>query len=356
MTQPDEDLLEAYDADIPRVDLVKRSANGTTFLLMKSGDSLLSHDQVEELLKEAAPIPTPLEVFAKAGYEAFIKAKYNADEKRAMAANGQAMKDESYPIADEDDLDKAIHAVGRGGADHDAIRRHVIKRAKALGKSSSIPDNWNADGSLKETTVTKTAEIEPDAPVIKADGDGEGVDGLDPTVTLAETGEDAPGDPAQPGSPAWEAIDAATAVKWSAILSRAKNALCELADREWMEADTVDPSDADNGWNLDDAGCAIDYAISVLAPYAVAEQNEVDTATEAIEAITKTAAAIDVAGLDAIEGWTPLLKAGKVLSAANESAIRTAVESLQNVLSTLPQAPEEAPVSKTAELEPPVVE
>lgn len=73
-----------------------------------------------------------------------------------MAASGQAMSDGSYPIADEEDLDHAIHAVGRGDADHDGIRKHIIARAKALGLSSHIPDNWNADGSLKESKSMAT--------------------------------------------------------------------------------------------------------------------------------------------------------------------------------------------------------
>ena len=81
------------------------------------------------------------------------RAKYTADELQDMVKSGHAIKnangDPSYPVKDADDLDNAIHAVGRGGADHDAIRRHVIARAKALGLSSKIPDTWNADGSLK---------------------------------------------------------------------------------------------------------------------------------------------------------------------------------------------------------------
>lgn len=76
--------------------------------------------------------------------------KYSAADRRDMAKSGEAMEDGSYPIRDAEDLDNAIHAVGRGGADHDAIRRHIIKRAKALGKSDSIPDNWNADGSISD--------------------------------------------------------------------------------------------------------------------------------------------------------------------------------------------------------------
>lgn len=77
------------------------------------------------------------------------RAKYKQADRDRMATSGQAMPDGSYPIADKEDLQNAIHAVGRGGADHDAIRRHVIKRAKALGAANMIPDNWNSDGSLK---------------------------------------------------------------------------------------------------------------------------------------------------------------------------------------------------------------
>lgn len=83
------------------------------------------------------------------------RAKYNADQMKAMAAKGQAMKNASgapsYPIADEEDLSNAIHAVGRGGSSHNAIRKHIISRAKALGLSSRIPDNWNPDGSMSDS-------------------------------------------------------------------------------------------------------------------------------------------------------------------------------------------------------------
>ena len=86
-----------------------------------------------------------------------MAAKYTDDDLNKMLAKGHAIKnangDPSYPIADEEDLDKAIKAVGRGGSDHDTIRKHIIKRAKALGLSAKIPDNWNADGSLKGATA-----------------------------------------------------------------------------------------------------------------------------------------------------------------------------------------------------------
>lgn len=80
-------------------------------------------------------------------------AKYSADDLKRLGAAGKAFKNPdgsySYPIDDGEDLNNAIHAVGRGGADHNAIRRYIIRRAKALGMSDKIPDNWNSDGSLR---------------------------------------------------------------------------------------------------------------------------------------------------------------------------------------------------------------
>jgi len=77
--------------------------------------------------------------------------KYSQEDRRGMAKTGAAMADGSYPIADEDDLHKAIHAVGRGRhASHDAIRRHIIARAGALQLSALIPADWHGDGSLAD--------------------------------------------------------------------------------------------------------------------------------------------------------------------------------------------------------------
>jgi ATP-dependent Clp endopeptidase proteolytic subunit ClpP len=111
-------------------------------------------------LAERPADPGALEVAAQFDLSIFAKVpdwlrnaeKYSADDRKQMAAKGHAMPDGSYPIADSDDLDNAIRAVGRGGADHDTIRRHIIKRAAALGLSSRIPGNWNTDGSLKPST------------------------------------------------------------------------------------------------------------------------------------------------------------------------------------------------------------
>jgi hypothetical protein len=90
-----------------------------------------------------------LAVFIKraADLETILKAKYNTDDRKEMASNGEAMEDGSYPIKDSEDLENAIHAVGRGrNNSHAAIRRHIMSRAKSLGLEDKIPDTWK-DGA-----------------------------------------------------------------------------------------------------------------------------------------------------------------------------------------------------------------
>lgn len=365
-SEDDEEMTELYDALVPRLDLVGKGANGMPFLIAKGASGatgFFDADYVRGLIAKSEPTSQPQEAITLSGspaaiaalikdaaearalvkadadaYAEIVKAKYNADDLKRMAANGQAMKDESYPIADKEDLTRAIRAVGRGGASHDAIRRHVIARAKALGASSEIPDNWGADGTLKKEADMAVATGETD----------DGIDGMDPTVVLAQPDEEQPGDPAEPGSPAWEAIDAATARKWTAILVRAKNALGVMADRELLEAATGDGDDADAAWDLQDAQCAIDYVIDTLAGFAVGEQAEADLGGEAMDTLGKALAGFDTAALDTIEILAPVRKSGRALSAANEAAIREAVSSLQKVLASLPAATPDGEVAKTA--------
>lgn len=83
-----------------------------------------------------------------------VRAEYTADEIDEMGKLGHAFKNAdgsySYPIGDEADLKNAIHAVGRGNSDHDAIRKYILGRAKDLGADDLIPSNWNSDGSLDD--------------------------------------------------------------------------------------------------------------------------------------------------------------------------------------------------------------
>lgn len=74
-------------------------------------------------------------------------------------AKGQPAGSARYPIENADDLDKAIRAVGRGKGDHNAIRKYIMRVARKLGLGSKIPDNWQADGSIKATTASGAPEF-----------------------------------------------------------------------------------------------------------------------------------------------------------------------------------------------------
>jgi len=80
---------------------------------------------------------------------------------RNLQKQGKAMPPQQpggrprFQIRNADDLDNAIHAVGRVRPNTEEarakVRKFIISRAKALGLSSRIPDSWNADGSLKDS-------------------------------------------------------------------------------------------------------------------------------------------------------------------------------------------------------------
>ncbi|KAB2347342.1 hypothetical protein [Actinomadura rudentiformis] len=90
--------------------------------------------------------------------------KYTADQLRDMLTKGHAIRNDngepSYPIGDAEDLQKAIKAVGRGGKDHDKIRAYIVRRAKALGKTGLLPDDWAASGQMKEALTESIPLVE----------------------------------------------------------------------------------------------------------------------------------------------------------------------------------------------------
>lgn len=104
--------------------------------------------------------------------------------RKYAASQGWAMDDGSYPIRPLDnhgktDLQKAIHAVGRGSGSHAAIRRHIMSRAKTLGLSDEIPDDWQAEESPRSATPGGTLyrSFTPDLEV-RAGGDGRTIVGI----------------------------------------------------------------------------------------------------------------------------------------------------------------------------------
>jgi hypothetical protein len=77
-------------------------------------------------------------------------------ERQKLAKTGKAMPNGGFPIRNAHDLGNAIHAFGRAKeSDRADVKRHIIKRARALGKSDLIPESW---GSYSSKAVTASAK------------------------------------------------------------------------------------------------------------------------------------------------------------------------------------------------------
>jgi hypothetical protein len=90
-----------------------------------------------------------------------------SDEKRAkLAGQGKAMPNGGYPIENAGDVGRAVQAYGRAVASGEgpAVKAHIIKNAKDIGKDATdqLPPDW--DGSTQDDGSSQTASIEAPAP------------------------------------------------------------------------------------------------------------------------------------------------------------------------------------------------
>lgn len=66
---------------------------------------------------------------------------YTRKRREEYAKRGWALPDGSFPIRDVGDLNNAIKAYGLGKS-QERTRKHIIKRARALGRLDLVPDKW----------------------------------------------------------------------------------------------------------------------------------------------------------------------------------------------------------------------
>lgn len=79
----------------------------------------------------------------------------NADaNKQGKKADGEAMPNGTHKISDKTDLFREIRAAeekdGDTSPEMNDLRKHILKRAKALGEHIDQENLWNADGTVKE--------------------------------------------------------------------------------------------------------------------------------------------------------------------------------------------------------------
>jgi len=106
---------------------------------------------VEQILLQT-PSPDIL-AFAKierelAELRRMFKREFSDEERKKLAEEGKALPDGSFPIETVEDLKNAIHAYGRASNKEEA-KKHIISRARALGRTDLLPDDWTSDKARK---------------------------------------------------------------------------------------------------------------------------------------------------------------------------------------------------------------
>jgi len=82
-------------------------------------------------------------VYKSRGYDdGFDKRAFSPEQRRNLAERKLALPDGSFPIVNAGDLRNAVSAFGRAKS-KTAARAHIIRRAKALGATGILPDDWN---------------------------------------------------------------------------------------------------------------------------------------------------------------------------------------------------------------------
>ena len=168
------DVTEFEYLDTEELHLVKDGANTFLPLLAKAAST------VDSVLAEDAEKGSD----SDDGVVKFV----SAAARRKYAASGVAMPDGAFPIADEGHLRSAIGRLGNYKGDKAAAKRHIIKRAKALGLTHLLPEDWHVSkGAEAEKAMSDTqdgvqgrekgADVDDSLGQTRANGDDEVVHG-----------------------------------------------------------------------------------------------------------------------------------------------------------------------------------
>ena len=113
---------------------------------LKDAKKKLRENNIESLVASAA------EMREKALTAAAVAelAKISQEERMKLAKKGHALEDGAYPIRNVEDLKNAIQAYGRAKAsERRMVRKHIMKRARQLGKYNLVPEHWKNAASIQ---------------------------------------------------------------------------------------------------------------------------------------------------------------------------------------------------------------
>lgn len=168
------ELVAVCQVNVPGFPIARaRVASGQVMALVAAGASTLAKmksDPLRELssrldqLEKELHAPSPEELAART-LELATRIKdvadlntaqeyedqfafFSRERRQKLAKQGKALPDGSFPIVSENDLKNAIQSYGRA-SNKAAVRRHIMKAARAMDKYDLVPEDWrstSADG------------------------------------------------------------------------------------------------------------------------------------------------------------------------------------------------------------------
>lgn len=169
-----------------------------------------------------------------------------------------AGKNRSFPIVTEADVSDALHSIGRAGSDnYDAatLKRNILRIARRKG--FKVPESDEAEKSEDTEVIVKDGMVSGPNPFLTGDAKPDDGDDID-------TG------PA-PGSPEWEAVDAATATAAAESLMEAAEYIRTFAQREAVEVAAGEGNDVFDAYAAESALYGVSQALGVMAQMAFHE-------------------------------------------------------------------------------------
>lgn len=89
-----------------------------------------------------------------------VEKSFTEEERRELAKKGEAMPDGKFPIRNGHDLKNAIKLRNNSDLPEATVKAWIIKRAKALGLESELPEEWGEEKLEKSRKCTKIITIE----------------------------------------------------------------------------------------------------------------------------------------------------------------------------------------------------
>jgi hypothetical protein len=151
------ELVAVCQVNVPGFPIARAMvASGKVMALVAAGASyfaIMKSQHVSTLVERAARLSELSAASADLMTRFETQFGYISRDKRdALAKEGKAMKDGSFPISNLEDLKNAIQAYGRS-KDLAAAKKHIIKRARALGSYGEIPEEWKKPKTVAASAV-----------------------------------------------------------------------------------------------------------------------------------------------------------------------------------------------------------